>query len=1237
MDRKGLDGEGRQPETPLQQGSITQPQQMLPPLPSSLLRLLLLSLPFLSLISLASSSSSQLCSTYQSASTIVSSGHYQPLPRHKDLRDHSAVTLNLPKPIIIIFGGVEKTVVSLNSVVEDETIYAYDPLLPDSDPNQNFNVNTTSWDEEPAPRFGHASWMWKNSMYIMGGFAQTYLQDIWRLDVPGFSISPDATWRPVITSGPSPPGFFSGTVTPIYSDDEVIVLVKFGGLGDGGYSVGDLSILLATDSSTFGVCHAPVCDDYVPLRPDTVGTWSSVSLHSDSPSGPSDRSYHSATSLASSLCLYIFGGTDVLSGQIFDDLWSLCPHPTSSIIDAGPSITSSTSFLWTQISSNYSQTAFIPNARFGHIMHELTPGRLLIQGGSGKWPNRFMIDSAEFDVFMNLWIPIDLGTKPEKRRQHASTIVGDSLVFLGGLSSNNVVDTVYFTNFTSTGCGAGYALIFCEATLSLSCQPCLKGKVAKAGSYLCTDCISGTYTEVDLMEECVGCSTGKYGNGSLAANNELLHCFNCNAGKSSNFEAAPDGTSCSVCSEGTYSKSGSTQCETCPGGKYSPSESEFCYGCAAGRFTLDGYGECVNCPGGSFNNVTNSTICGSCLAGAYSAIGATVCIDCPAGTSSNADNGDGLESCSDCGQGSYQEKEGQTRCDLCLAGKSSAEFASTTADSCGACLPGYIAPLDGEADCVECEPGKYQPSGQGKSCESCSFGKYSEEPAAIHFLTCVDCGVGKYTASTGSSSASDCLGCPAGRYSLPDAGAGCYDCPRGRFTSSNAMAALQECALCETNTNADGVGKSACDACGEGKTSYLGYQECILCSSTSEERSDVETYTGMLPGFYWDDEITRWVVGEEHHAKATVYVETSELPTSGNSSYVLVAMVRGGDEMSVVQPYVDVVLDQERSMPLVVRGFARASHSEGVPSPTISIVLFVSTDNVVFTEALSLPFSPTYDESSILSNWQFQEITFFPSPHQIVKTAKVELRLEGSVSREEESQSVEWAGVGLYNALKMSCDCASGDYMNLDTPACRVCHPQPSCREPLAECYRCPAGFSCDAGVIAPCSADLFSWGGSTTCSPCEDGWVCETGIALPCASDNNLVEESGSNVCSACPPGHNCNSGVAVICSKGKYSAGGGDRAGKQCINCAPGKFAESEGQSECDHCVAGKTSNNGQENCYNCDENEVTEEEGQFPCVSCEAGKNSCPGDAACMESLDGYGMSVCPVEDLILAETP
>ena len=61
-------------------------------------------------------------------------------------------------------------------------------------------------------------------------------------------------------------------------------------------------------------------------------------------------------------------------------------------------------------------------------------------------------------------------------------------------------------------CGAGDYMFFCEATSAPVCGVCPNGTATERASYTCETCVSG-YFALAGSEECTPCPAGKYGTG----------------------------------------------------------------------------------------------------------------------------------------------------------------------------------------------------------------------------------------------------------------------------------------------------------------------------------------------------------------------------------------------------------------------------------------------------------------------------------------------------------------------------------------------------------------------------------------------------------------------------------------------------------------------------------------------------------------------------------------------------
>ena len=159
---------------------------------------------------------------------------------------------------------------------------------------------------------------------------------------------------------------------------------------------------------------------------------------------------------------------------------------------------------------------------------------------------------------------------------------------------------------------------------------------------VCTDCGTGTYTDVAGSQVCKNCEVGRYDKGSTPRDS----CSSCAAGKhgGSTDAAASENLGCVLCDPGTYQPStGQATCALCARGKSAlgtiaiPALS--CDDCVAGKISSVGAGVCDECPSGTYNDATIQYVCKNCAANTYRvavagtlAIVSTDCMDCPANT-----------------------------------------------------------------------------------------------------------------------------------------------------------------------------------------------------------------------------------------------------------------------------------------------------------------------------------------------------------------------------------------------------------------------------------------------------------------------------------------------------------------------------------------------------------------------------------------------------------------------------
>jgi hypothetical protein len=169
----------------------------------------------------------------------------------------------------------------------------------------------------------------------------------------------------------------------------------------------------------------------------------------------------------------------------------------------------------------------------------------------------------------------------------------------------------------------------------------------------------------------------------------------------------------------------------------------------------------------------------------------------------------------------------------------------------------------------------------------------------------------------------------------------------------------------------------------------------------------------------------------------------------------------------------------------------------------------------------------------------------------------------------------------------------------------------------------CPAGSSCNNGIITLCNKGYYSQPGSVTCTPALAGsfvnssgsdrsFSCAAGFyssfngssgCIPCAIGTASALPAASQ-CSSCSPGYYSNStGLTqcFACPAGKYS---NTYNSPRCIDCIAGQYsAEIARNSACDPCAEGTYSNKSSSTrCDSCDfRNKEVAKPGSTYCTKC------------------------------------
>ncbi|KAF8785452.1 Sushi like protein [Argiope bruennichi] len=231
---------------------------------------------------------------------------------------------------------------------------------------------------------------------------------------------------------------------------------------------------------------------------------------------------------------------------------------------------------------------------------------------------------------------------------------------------------------------------------------CSPGQITINNS--CVDCPAGTYKH-DTKEQCINCPRASYQD-----KKNSLACLPCPLGYTTYRKRSKFFSDCKApCQPGTYSRSTFEPCQPCPLNTYQEKASRK---------------ECSRCPSGLFTwriGSNSSKDCGSpCKPGFYSDTG--------------------LEPCSLCDFGFYQNQHKQNACEICPDGTTTKRKGSTTLGQCKEVnICKELHPCSNFSTCVKignsytcvCPPGSF-----GKDCKQKI--NFCEPDSCFNGGTCID-------------------------------------------------------------------------------------------------------------------------------------------------------------------------------------------------------------------------------------------------------------------------------------------------------------------------------------------------------------------------------------------------------------------------------------------------------------------------------------------------------------------
>jgi hypothetical protein len=185
---------------------------------------------------------------------------------------------------------------------------------------------------------------------------------------------------------------------------------------------------------------------------------------------------------------------------------------------------------------------------------------------------------------------------------------------------------------------------------------------------------------------------------------------------------------------------------------------------------------------------------------------------------------------------------------ICTNGTSYSSASASSADFRGSTL--------NDAVCTPCAVGKANPLKGTAACETCTNGRHTKDTGA---LTCIDCPIGYYGTGDGQCSACvigqyndrprqvDCFVCKGGQYSDQTSRDVCKNCPGGYTLKDQGLAIdkhddFEDCAMCEIGTFNPTEGSSQdCPVCAGGwysdQTKSISCKNCPSGYSLKDEGS----------------------------------------------------------------------------------------------------------------------------------------------------------------------------------------------------------------------------------------------------------------------------------------------------------------------------------------------------------------------------------------------------------------
>ena len=241
-------------------------------------------------------------------------------------------------------------------------------------------------------------------------------------------------------------------------------------------------------------------------------------------------------------------------------------------------------------------------------------------------------------------------------------------------------------------------------------------------------------------------------------------CSLCPSGWKSIIETSQ--TICSQCLSGRYTNvSGMNVCQQCQVGKAQQIKGQqYCLPCIPGTYENEiGSIDCKACSRGQHQDLIGKITCLNCMVGQYTNdVGAVNCLLCNPG---DYQNQLGALTCNRCAKGQFTATAGSAECFKCVVGTKTLDIGSST---CLGCDPGTRGVVNQKESCIACETGLFQNLKGQTACQKCDLGKISNNESTAcerpDYKMPSDCKLNlEYLDNTDGDKANwECISCPIG-------------------------------------------------------------------------------------------------------------------------------------------------------------------------------------------------------------------------------------------------------------------------------------------------------------------------------------------------------------------------------------------------------------------------------------------------------------------------------------------